>query len=35
MDDFDVGKEDLKIEIDENEGVDIQESMLKERRDWI
>ncbi len=23
MDDFDVGKEDLKIEIDENEGVDI------------
>lgn len=23
MDDFDVGKEDLKVEIDENEGVDI------------
>lgn len=28
-------KEDLKNEIDENEGTDIQEQMMKERRDFI
>jgi hypothetical protein len=28
-------KEQLKEEIDENQGVDIQEGMLKDRRDWI
>lgn len=32
---FDDAKEDLKREIDENEGTDIQEQMKKERRDWI
>ena len=35
MDEFDQAKEDLKEEIVENEGVDIQEAMLKDRRDWI
>jgi hypothetical protein len=25
----------LKEEIDENEGVDIMEQMLKDRREWI
>lgn len=35
MDEFDQAKEDLKEEINDNEGVDIQEQMLKERRDWI
>ena len=28
-------KEELKVEIDENEGLDIRETMLKERRDWV
>ena len=28
-------KDQLKEEIDDNQGVDIQENMLKERRDWI
>ena len=28
-------KDQLKEEIDENQGVDIQEGMLKDRRDWI
>lgn len=28
-------KDSLKEEIDENQGVDIQEGMLKDRRDWI
>lgn len=32
---FEDAKKDLKAEIDENEGLDIQEQMLKERRDWI
>ena len=35
MDEFEQAKEDLKEEIQDNEGVDIQEQMLKERRDWI
>lgn len=35
MNDFELGKEELKNEIIENEGVDIEEAMLKERRDWI
>jgi hypothetical protein len=34
MDEFDQAKEDLKEEIHDNEGVDIMETMLKERRDW-
>ena len=34
-DEFDQSKVDLKEEIEENEGEDIKESMLKERRDWI
>jgi hypothetical protein len=32
---FEDAKKELKGEIDENEGLDIQEFMLKERRDWI
>lgn len=32
---FKTAKEELKLEIDENEGLDIKEQMLKERRDWI
>ena len=32
---FDIAKELLKGEIDENEGLDIRDTMLKERRDWI
>lgn len=28
-------KEALKQEIEENEGIDIQEAMLKDRREWI
>jgi len=28
-------KDKLKEEIEENEGVDIQEQMLKDRREWI
>lgn len=35
MDEFDNAKEELKDEIQENEGNDIEEAMLKERRDWI
>lgn len=35
MDEFDTAKEELKLEIDENEGLDIKEAMQKERRDWI
>lgn len=35
MDEFDQAKEDLKEEIHENEGVDIMDGMLKDRRDWI
>lgn len=35
MDEFEQAKEDLKEEIQDNEGVDIQDQMLKERRDWI
>ena len=35
MEEFETAKEELKLEIDENEGLDIKEAMLKERRDWI
>ena len=35
MDEFDNAKEDLMQEIQENEGLDIEEAMLKDRRDWI
>lgn len=35
MDEFDNAKEELKDEIQENEGNDIEEGMLKDRRDWI
>lgn len=35
MDEFETEKEELKVEINENEGEDIQDHMLKERRDWI
>lgn len=35
MDTFETAKDDLKDEIHDNEGLDIQENMLKERRDWI
>jgi hypothetical protein len=35
MDEFETEKEELKMEIQENEGEDIQDHMLKERRDWI
>lgn len=35
MDEFENAKEELKDEIQENEGNDIEENMLKERRDWI
>ena len=28
-------KEEIKNEIDENQGVDIREQMLKERREWV
>jgi hypothetical protein len=33
--DFKNEKENLKHEIDINEGTDIKENMLKERRDWV
>ena len=32
---FDNAKEELKDEIDNNEGLDIRDGMMKERRDWI
>ena len=35
MEEFETAKEDLKEEIQDNEGPDIKEAMLKERRDWI
>lgn len=35
MEEFDTAKEELKEEIDNNEGLDIRDKMLKERRDWI
>ncbi len=35
QDEFLNAKEELKEEIQENEGNDIYEHMLKERRDWI
>lgn len=35
MKDYEIAKEDLKDNIKENEGPDIQDAMLKERRDWI
>ena len=35
MDEFEHAKEELKDEINDNEGMDIMEQMLKERRDWI
>lgn len=35
MDQFETDKEKLKEEIHENEGVDLMDQMLKERRDWI
>lgn len=35
MDEFNTEKEEIKAEIDENEGDDIREAMLKDRRDWI
>lgn len=35
MNQFEDAKKDLKEEITENEGLDIQEHMLKERRDWV
>ena len=35
MDEYENAKEELKDEIMENEGNDIEDAMLKERRDWI
>lgn len=35
MDDFDNAKNELKDDIQDNEGADIEDAMLKERRDWI
>lgn len=35
MDDFDNAKTELKDDIQDNEGADIEDAMLKERRDWI
>lgn len=35
MEEFHTAKEELKDEIDNNEGLDIREGMLKERRDWV
>jgi len=35
MEEFEMNKEELKVEIDDNEGLDIREGMLKERRDWV
>jgi len=35
MEEFETAKEDHKEEIKENEGPDIKESMLKDRREWI
>jgi hypothetical protein len=35
MEEFHEAKKDLKDEIDDNEGLDIREAMLKERRDWV
>lgn len=35
MEEFHTAKEELKDEIDNNEGLDIREAMLKERRDWV
>jgi len=35
MEEYENAKEELKDEIMENEGNDIEDAMLKERRDWI
>ena len=35
MEEFETDKDEIKSEIKENEGEDIEEAMLKERRDWI
>ena len=35
MEEFHTAKEELKEEIDNNEGLDIREAMLKDRRDWV
>ena len=35
MRDFETDKVTLKEEIEENEGTDLKDQMLKERRDWI
>jgi CO dehydrogenase/acetyl-CoA synthase alpha subunit len=35
MEEFDQAKEDLKGEIDDAEGPDIKEDMVKKRREWV
>lgn len=35
MEEFDSAKDELKMEIQNNEGTDIFDAMLKERRDWV
>ena len=35
MNDYENAKEEIKDEIRDNEGPDIQEQMLKERREWV